>query len=86
MEALKKKILNLMECVYQHNYISRIEVNHNGEAYILKLYLQNRDWGPLVIANQCETDDEFLCFVEKELRTRNLIRSEHYKIQLHANN
>ena len=114
IENLKQQILDLIECIYSHRFIKRLEltidedlrdkhapsgIDSNGniilddsqdgrtdKAYVVKIYLHDQRWIPLVIAGEFETDDEFLLFVCEELRSRNLIRSERYKIQLHGNN
>lgn len=48
--------------------------------------MHDQRWAPLVIAGEFKTDDEFLLFICEEIRSRNLIRSEHYKIQLYGDN
>ena len=42
--------------------------------------------GPLAIATQKDSDAEFLDFIVEQLRTRNLVRAQHYKVQLYGNN
>ena len=92
IENLKQQILDLVECMYSHRFIKRLELtiddlpDRTDKAYVVKIYLHDQRWIPLVIAGEFETDDEFLLFVCEELRSRNLIRSERYKIQLHGNN
>ena len=83
---IEKQVLDLIERSYRQCYINRIQVTHNEDLYTLKLYLHDQQWCPLVIMGQCESDQDFLKLVEKEIKERNLVRSEHYKIQLHANN
>ena len=92
IENLKQQILDLIECIYSHRFTKRLELtiddfpDRTDKAYVVKIYLHDQRWIPLVIAGEFETDDEFLLFVCEELRSRNLIRSERYKIQLHGNN
>ena len=91
IEELKQQILDLIECMYSHLFINRLELevsilDEELKAYVLKLYLHDQRWAPLVIAGEFKTDDEFLLFICEELRTRNLIRSEHYKIKLYGDN
>ena len=91
LENLKQQILDLIECMYSHQLISRLELevytlDDDLKAYIVKMYLHDQRWAPLVIAGEFKTDDEFLLYMCEEIRSRNLIRSEHYKIQLYEDN
>jgi hypothetical protein len=42
--------------------------------------------GPLAIACQCDSEEEFLDYIVEQLRTKNLVRSQHYTVQLYGNN
>ena len=55
------------------------------EEYILKLYIHDNQWCPLVILKQCSSDQEFLDYLKHEFEKRNLIRSTYYNIQLDGN-
>lgn len=89
---LECKVLNLLNYLYQREYNHRLEVIHNEaddinpSEYILHLYVHDNRWYPLTIAKQCDTEKEFLEFLEQELKKRNLIRSDYYKIEKHESN
>ena len=90
--GLQQAVLQLIEKIYCKKYIGRLEVIHNeGDAsnpseYVLHMYPHMQLRAPLCMAFQCDTDEEFLSYVEQELKDRNLIRSDFYKIELHGNN
>lgn len=90
--GLQQDVLSLIEKIYCKKYIGRLEVNYhegnesNPTEYILHMYPHMQLRAPLCMAFQCDTDDEFLRLVEQELKIRNLIRSDFYKIELHGNN
>jgi hypothetical protein len=42
--------------------------------------------GPLAMACQRYSDEEFLDFVVEQLRTKNLVRAQHYNVTLYENN
>lgn len=92
LSYLECEVLNLLNSIYKCEFNHNIKVDfvEGGEdtpnEYILRLYLHDNRWAPLTIATQCKTDEEFLCFVKKQLQKKNLIRSEHYKIKLDGNN
>lgn len=92
MNGLSQAVLQLIEQIYCKKYIGRLEVIHheadasNPSEYILHMYPHMQLRAPLCMAFQCDTDEEFLEKVKKELEQRNLIRSDFYKIELHGNN
>ena len=87
--GLQQAVLDLIKKVYCSDYNHRIEVIHheadkqNPSEYILHLYIHEQRLAPMCIAKQCDTDEEFLQYIEDELKRRNLIRSDFYKIELH---
>jgi len=42
--------------------------------------------GPLAMAYQGDSDESFLDFVVEQLRTKNLVRAQHYNVTLYGNN
>lgn len=90
--GLYQDVLQLIEKIYCKRYTGRLEVVHNEanesnpSEYIVHLYPHLQLRAPLCMAFQCDTDEEFLSKLEQELKSRNLIRSEFYKIELHGNN
>lgn len=86
MVGLENKIKNLIECLYQCEYDKKLEVVKTKDGfYKLTLYLHEPYFGGLVIANQCETEEDFLKYVEKELITRRLDRSDFTQLKIYAN-
>lgn len=86
MEDLEKRIKCIIETLYNVCYERGLEVEKKGHLYVLKLYLHDPNFGALVIAKQCNSDEEFITYVEKELKDRKLTRSQQYKLILYGNN
>lgn len=88
--GLQQAVLDLIKKIYCVEYNHRLEVfkmegtDNEPTTYILHMYIHTQRNQPMVISYQCETDEEFLSFVERELKLRNLIRSDFYKIKLHG--
>ena len=86
-KELEQAILELIRNIYCKEYIGRIKVIEtidNGDhlGYRLELGL-NKDERPLSIAGE-GSDNEFLQFIEKELRNRGLDSIEYFTaIQLY---
>ena len=91
-EKLEQEVHEIISCLYRHQFINRLEVlsgeGEQGEPneYVLKLYLYNQDMGPLAMAYQGDSDESFLNFVVEQLRTKNLVRAQHYNVTLYGNN
>ena len=91
-EKLEQEVHEIISCLYRHQFINRLEVlsgeGEQGEPneYVLKLYLYDQDMGPLAMACQRYSDEEFLDFVVEQLRTKNLVRAQHYNVTLYENN
>ena len=80
MNELEKAILDMVEKRYEHKYIGGIKVVKLGdEGYKLILNLGNPDVRMIQISAQLNAED-FLKFIEKELISRQLIKSKWYKI------
>ena len=87
ISGLSQDVLQLIEKTYCRKYTGRLEVIYNEpDEYILHIYPHMQLRFPLCMAFQCDTSEEFLAKVEQELKNRNLIRSDFYKIELHGNN
>lgn len=86
LTELEQAIRDMLRCIYNKEYIGRLKVEETfntfpGEdpihlGYILKLGL-NKDEKPLDISYECNTSEEFLCHVEKELKDRSLTRTRY---------
>lgn len=86
MENLEQKIKCIIETLYKCCYTRGLSVEKHGTLYVLKLFLHDPNFGALVIANQCNSDEDFLKYVEKELKDRKLTRSQQYKLIIYGNN
>lgn len=92
LSTLEQDILAIFKDLYGYEFKHRLEVEHhladasNPEEFILRLYLHDNLWCPLKIYKQCNSEKEFLDFLKEEFRTRNLIRSDFYKIRLDVDN
>lgn len=91
-EKLEQEVHEIIACLYKHHFINRLEVlsgeGEQGEPneYVLKLYLYDQDMGPLAMAYQGYSDEQFLDFVVEQLRTKNLVRAQHYNVTLYDGN
>lgn len=86
MEDLEKKIKDIIEQVYDCIYTGKLKVELIDGTYYLKLFLHDQHFGAVVISNQCASEEDFLTYVEKELKDRMLIRSRHYHLNIYGNN
>ena len=88
--GLQQDVLQLIEKIYCKKYIGRLEVHYregdesDPTEYVLHMYPHMQLRAPLCMAFQCDTDEQFLHYVEEELKKRNLIQSDFYKIELHG--
>lgn len=81
MNDLEEKILQMICDIYKKEYIGRIKVTklEDQDTYILRLYLNQYDFAPIVLAADMNAED-FLEFVRKELSSRQLIQAKFFKI------
>ena len=77
MTSLENKVLNIINCVTDSNYISTLKVEKDDNTYILKLDL-NQYLSPLVLSFE-GTEDDFLKFICNEFKTRKIERTHWYK-------
>ena len=71
MTILEQEVLELINQTIDGQYISKLKVVVDDDLYCLQLYM-NQEQSPLVIAKQCQNEDEFKKFVKKEIKTRKL--------------
>ena len=76
---LEKKIHDLIRTEYNAEYIGRLEVYKVNTSYQLIIGIPSY-MAPTTISADCETDQEFLNFVLSELKLRNYMRLEIYKV------
>ena len=67
-----------MRTLYEANYIGRLEVEQIDDEYTLIIGIPSY-MAPTYIACICESDKQFLEYIEEELRKRNYMRLEIYK-------
>jgi hypothetical protein len=85
MSSIEEKVIELIECLYNCKYTRTLSVENKDGLYILKLFLHDPNFGALVISNQCDSEEEFLSYVEEELKKRKLTRSQQYKLIMYGN-
>ena len=85
MDGIEKEIKNLIETLYCCKYTRPLKVTKHDGLYKCTLYLHDEHFGGLVMAKQCESDEEFLDFIKTELRTRRLDRSQHAVLKYYGN-
>lgn len=81
MNTLEKAILEMIEKRYEHKYTGGIKVVKLGDVgYKLILNLGNPDVRMIQISADLNAED-FLKFIEKELISRQLIKSKWYTVK-----
>lgn len=76
---LAQKIRDFMIAWYKATYIGRLEVTKDDTGYMFLIGIPSY-MAPTTITADFDTDDEFLNFICKELKTRNYIRQYVYKV------
>jgi hypothetical protein len=76
---LVEKILDYITNLYKANYIGTIELEYEDNTYKLTLGIPSY-MSPTVIIGSFSKDEEFLHYIYEELRTRNYMRLEIYKV------
>lgn len=77
MNSLKDRVLQVINNALKHwCYTGKYDVECNDDHYVLKLYL-NQPEAPLYL-NYWGTEDGFLKFIDKEIRTRRLPEVTYY--------
>ena len=79
MNHLEKNILDMIEKYYKRKYIGGIKVTKLLSGYKLVLDLGNSDKRVIQIACDCESEEDFLKFIQKELISRQLEKIEFFK-------
>ena len=85
MDGLEKQIKEMIETLYCCIYNKPLKVIKNGDLYKCTLFLHDENFGGLVIANQCKSDQDFLDYIQKELKKRRLDMSQHASLKLYGN-
>lgn len=76
---LTQKILDYIEINYKTSYLGLIQVVKSHSGYQFKLGIPSY-MTPTIISGNWETDEDFLNYIYKELRTRNYIRQDYYRV------
>ena len=79
MNHLEKAILDIIEKRYKRKYVGGIYVTKLLSGYKLVLDLGNPDKRLIQISADCESEEDFLKFIEKELISRQLIRVQFFR-------
>lgn len=85
MDGLEKQIKKLIETIYCCIYTRPLEVTKVGDLYKCELFLHEELFGGVIMANQCNSDEEFLDYIEKELKKRRLDMSQHAVLKVYGN-
>jgi hypothetical protein len=76
---LEEKILDYITTLYSAEYIGLIEVYRDETQYKLILGIPSYMTQTGIMCD-ADSDDEFLDYIYEELRTRNYVRKETYKV------
>ena len=79
-QELEKKIHDFIIKVYKSKYIGRLEVLIDEGMYTLVLGVPSPDF-PTRISLQTDKPEEFLKYVEEELKNRNYMRVYYYNVK-----
>lgn len=82
MDELKEAILAYIKEWYKAEYIGYSEVTKTGTIYSFIIGIPNY-YSATIISGDFSTDEEFLEYVFKELRERNFMRQDYYKVVRH---
>ena len=79
MNHLEKQILDIIERRYKRKYIGGITVTKLLSGYKLVLDLGNPDKRIIQIAADCESEEDFLKYIEQELISRQLHKVQFFR-------
>lgn len=78
-QELEQKIRDYIMRCYNAEYVGYLKVEKLNPGYKCILGIPSYML-PTSIAIDCETDDEFLKYIYSELRSRNYVRQDVYKV------
>ena len=78
-QDLESQILDYIKNLYNANYVGRLEVHQDSNIYTFIIGLPSY-MSPTVINYETNSDEEFLDFIYEELRKRNYMRLDIYKV------
>ena len=76
---LVKKILDYIKILYKADYVGLLEVDQLEDEYTCTIGIPSY-MSPTTISTQAADDESFLEFLFEELRVRNYVRTEIYKV------
>lgn len=76
---LATTILGYIETTYEASYTGLLTVNQEDDVYKFTIGVPSY-MVPTVMITQADTDADFLTFIREELRHRNYMRLEIYKV------
>ena len=79
MNYLEKQILDIIEKRYKRKYVGGITVTKLVSGYKLVLDLGNPDKRVIQISADCESEEDFLNYIEKELVSRQLHKIQFFR-------
>ena len=76
---LEQKILDYIKTLYKAEYTGLLEVTQDNDAYVFRIGLPSY-MATTRIMGDFSSDDDFLNHIYEELRTRNYMRLDIYRI------
>lgn len=76
MDGLEKRIIDLIEKLYNCVFIGELKVTISGDLYKLEIFLSDPNFGGYTLAKQCESEEDFIEFITKELKQNQLTRQK----------
>lgn len=73
------QILDYILTLYRAEYIGRLEVYQDGETYMFLIGVPSY-MVPTTNFYEATTDEDFLTYIFEELRTRNFMKIDKYKV------
>lgn len=78
-QELEQKILDYIKTIYKAEYIGLLKVTKLNPGYQLVIGVPSYMF-PTIISSDHTTDEEFLNYIYEEIRVRNYLRIEFYKV------
>lgn len=78
-QELAQTIREYIRTWYKADYIGELSVKKTEAGYIFSIGVPSY-MSPTTISIECDTDEQFLEFIQSELRSRNYMRLDIYKV------
>lgn len=87
MTGIEQQIIDIIQCEYDCIYEGDLKFTKTDNYYKLVLYLQGQPhaFGGTVIANQCDSDEQFLKYVREELRKNRRDLASYGQLRIYGN-